>query len=406
MQRLTVREVMAIRKPGYFPDGGGLQLQVSPSLTKSWLFTYTLNGRSREMGLGPLHSVTLAQARERAAQQRALLVDRIDPIEARAAARAGEALARAKTISFSDCAHQYIAAHRASWKNEKHGEQWTNTLTTYAGPVMGALPVQDIDTGHVLKVLEPIWTTKPETARRLRGRIEKVLAWATVRTFRSGDNPARLRSHLDQLLPQMGKRKTVQHHPALPYVQVGEFVHGLRATDGLPARALEFTILTAARTGEVLGAKPTEFDLDAAMWTVPAERMKAHREHRVPLSPRAVAIVREAIKGGDEYVFRGRWPNTPLSNMAMLQLVRRTKADLTVHGFRSTFRDWAAEMTNFTREVCEMALAHVVSNETEAAYRRGDLLEKRRHLMTDWARYCDQPAMPAKVVKLARSAAR
>lgn len=399
--RLTAREVAGKLQPGWHADGGGLYLQVSAAFTKSWIFAYQLKGRAREMGLGPLHAITLAEAREKARQQRALLVDGVDPIDARNAGRTASELAAARSVTFAQCAAEYIEAHSAGWKNEKHTAQWTATLDAYAAPAFGTLPVQDVDTSLVLKALQPIWVSKPETASRVRARIEKVLSWATVRTFRSGDNPARWRGHLDQLLPKYEKRKRVRHHPALPYMEVGGFVQQLREDPGTAARALEFTILTAARTGEVIGAKPEEFDLDAAVWTVPRERMKAGRAHRVPLSARAVELVRSAMTSDGKFVFQGRWQHEPLSNMAMLQLMRRTRGDLTVHGFRSSFRDWAAECTNFSREVAEMALGHVIGDQTEAAYRRGDLFEKRRRLMNEWARYCDKPAQQAKVLAIA-----
>ncbi|OFW00147.1 MAG: integrase [Acidobacteria bacterium RIFCSPLOWO2_12_FULL_59_11] len=406
-QRLSVKGVAAKRKPGYYADGGGLYLQVSQVGSKSWIFRYMLNGKAREMGLGPLNTVTLADARQRAAACRLLLVDGIDPIEARNTKRAGEALNAARTITFAECAEAYIKAHRAGWKNAKHADQWTNTLATYCGPVIGPLPVQTVNTGLVLKVLESIWTEKPETATRLRARIEKVLDWATVRTYRTGDNPARWRGHMDKLLPKLEKRKRVKHHPALPFDAMGEFIESLRAQEGIAARALEFLILTAGRTGEVIGATWQEVDLEGALWTIPAVRMKAHREHRVPLSPRAVKLLQglEAKRQSD-YVFPGQKEDAPLSNMAMLELLKRmARTDLTVHGFRSTFRDWASERTSYPREVCEMALAHAVSDHVEAAYRRGDLFEKRRRLMAEWAKHCEAPKRSAKVTPIRKAAA-
>lgn len=403
MQRLSVKSVAAKKRPGYYADGGGLYLQIGETGTKSWIFRYMLNGKAREMGLGSLRSVSLADARTRAAEQRALLHDRIDPIEARDAARARLALDSARSVTFSECAAAYIKAHRAGWKNTKHAGQWENTLETYCGPILGKLPVQTVDTGGVLRVLEPIWSEKPETATRLRARMERVLDWATVRGFRTGDNPARWRGHLDKLLPKLKKRLRVKHHPALPYDDMGKFTAALRSLEGVAPQALEFLILTVGRTGEVIGARRDEFDLAKGMWTVPAGRMKGEREHRVPLSTRAVAIVRDLLKTQDgEYVFMGQRAGKPLSNMALLQVLqeRLGRDDLTVHGFRSTFRDWAAERTNFARDVCEMALAHVVSDETEAAYRRGDLLEKRRQLMAKWAEHCDTEKPAAKVLPM------
>jgi integrase len=409
-RRLSAKAVEKQRQPGYYADGEGLYLQVTaprtkrPShdtrkVSKSWIFRYQLNGRSREMGLGAVNAISLAEARRKAQAARALLVDRIDPIDARNAQRAAEALDRARTITFADCASRYVEAHRAGWRNAKHQYQWKQTLgDAYCAPI-ASLPVSDIDTGLVLKVLEPIWTEKPETATRLRARLERVLDWATTRGYRKGANPARWRGHLSTLLPALKKRQRVRHHPALPYEQIGQFIAELRKQGGTAARALEFTILAAARTGEVVNATPDEFDLDKGVWTVPAGRMKGGVEHRVPLPPRAVEIVRAQPEG--VYVFPGGKGGRPLSNMAMLALLRRMgREDLTVHGFRSSFRDWAAECTTYPHQVCEKALAHAVSDATEAAYRRGDLFEKRRRLMAEWATHCGRPAKAAKVVAL------
>ena len=385
--RLSYKRVQNEKRPGYHPDGGGLYLQVSPTHTKSWIFRYTLHGRPREMGLGPYRDINLAEARRRAGEYRTFLHDKVDPIEARDAHRAQERLAKANTISFRECAENYVAAHRSGWKSAKHADQWTSTLETYCGKAIGNLPVSAIDTGLVVKVLEPIWTKKPETATRLRSRIEHVLDWSTVRGYRVGDNPARWRGHLQKLLPTLKKSARVKHHPALPYQEVGKFVAKLRGLNSTAARALEFTILTATRTAEVIGARSEEFDLKKAVWTIPARRMKAGRVHRVPLSPRAVAIVRAQPKGN--FVFQGLKNGKPLSNMAMLALLARLQRDdITVHGFRSTFRDWASEQTNFPNTVCEAALAHAISDKTEAAYNRTDLFDKRRELMTKWSRYC------------------
>lgn len=357
--------------------------------------------KAREMGLGSARKVSLGQARQMAADVRNLLARGIDPIDARKTERAGRALDQARTITFRECAESYIKTHRADWKNAKHADQWTNTIETYCGPVIGSLPVQAVDVGLILQVLEPMWTEKPETASRLRGRVEKVIDWATVRGYRTGENPARWRGHLDKLLPALKKKQRVKHHPALPFGEIGAFVRALRQESGVAPKALEFAILTAARTGEVIQATLNEFDLDARIWIVPAGRTKASREHRVPLSPRAVEIIREMKAARGAYVFPGRRPDSPLSSMAMLELLKRMKrTDITVHGFRSTFRDWAAERTNYPREVCEMALAHTVSDQVEAAYRRGDLFEKRRRLMSEWAKYCEAPKQAGKVVPI------
>jgi integrase len=372
-----------------YGDGGGLYLQITPAGVKSWLFRYMRQGKARGMGLGPLHTVNLAEARGKALTCRKLLLDGNDPLEAKRHHRAALALSDAKSLTFEQSATNYIAAHKAGWKNEKHAAQWTSTLETYAYPTFGTLPVAAIDTGLVMKVLEPIWTTKTETATRVRGRMESVLDWATVRGYREGENPARWKGHLDHLLPKRSKVKKVQHHPALAYAEAPAFLAELRSQEGVAARALEFLILTACRTNEVIGAHWSEFDFTEKTWTIPAERMKAGKEHRVPLSQRALALIKELRKQvqGD-YVFPGLLPKKPLSNMAMLELLKRMERQaLTVHGFRSTFRDWVGETTHYPREVAEAALAHTIKDKAEAAYARGDLFAKRRHMFDDWAKY-------------------
>lgn len=385
-------------KPGHYSDGGGLYLQVSESGSKSWVFRYQRQGRRGEVGLGALGAVTLAEAREKAAAQRALLASGKDPLtERRAALASGRG-----SMTFAECAEAFIKAHAPGWRNAKHGDQWRKTLTTYAFPVIGDLPVSTIDTTHVLKVLEPIWTEKTETAKRLRGRIENVLDWATARRFRAGENPARWRGHLDKLLARPSKVAKVQHHAALPYADVPAFFSALQEQAGVAALALRFCVLTATRSGETLGAKWSEIDEAAAVWTVTGDRTKSGRDHRVPLSDAALAIIAQQRKIAEgEYVFAGAKRGKPLSNMAMAVLLRRMQRDdLTVHGFRSSFRDWAGECTNFPREVVEAALAHVLRDKTEAAYARGDLFEKRRRLMAAWAKFCTKPAMPARVFAL------
>ncbi|MGH7088036.1 MAG: tyrosine-type recombinase/integrase, partial [Stellaceae bacterium] len=333
----------AFAQKGMYHDGGGLYLQVGAGGAKSWIYRFMLDGRARAMGLGPAQSITLAEARKRAAECQRMRVDGIDPIEARGAQREHRKLEAAQALTFDACATAYIDAHKAGWQNAKHRDQWRNTLSTYAGPVFGALPVQAVEIGLVLKVLEPIWLTKPETASRLRGRIEAVLDWATVRGYRKGENPARWRGHLDKLLPARSKVRKVEHHPALSYAKLADFMLALRSHEGVASLALEFLILTAARTGEVIGARWEEIDFAEHVWVVPAARMKARREHRVPLSGPAAAVldrmgaIREAA-----FVFPGGKRGKPLSNMAMLKLLQRMgRADLTAHGFRSTFRDWA-----------------------------------------------------------------
>jgi integrase len=397
--KLTALKVDKANRRGMYGDGGGLYLRVTNDGAKNWVFRFMLNGRSRWMGMGPLHTVNLAEARKRAGKHRLRRHDGIDPIEARRAERLQARLDAAKAITFKECADGYIKSHRAGWRNAKHADQWEATLATYAEPVIGSLSVQAIDTTLVLKALEPIWTEKPETAGRVRGRIEVILDWAKVRGYRTGENPARWRGHLDKLLPARGKVRRVEHHAALPYAELPGFLVELQEQEGIAARALEFTILTAARTGETIFARWNEIDLLDKTWTIPAGRMKAGKEHRVPLSPRALAILQEMQAYGhtDEgFVFPGGKPGKPLSNMAFLMLLRRMdRGDLTAHGFRSTFRDWVAERTNFPAEVAEMALAHTVSDKTVAAYNRSDLFERRRRLMQQWATFCaSSPTQP------------
>lgn len=401
--KLTALKAQRLTAAGMHADGDGLYLQITGAGAKSWIYRFSLAGRAREMGLGPFSALGLAEARDEAEKCRRLRNDGVDPIEARKARRTDDLVAAAKAVTFSDAATQFIASHKAGWRNAKHAAQWVATLTTYAYPHFGVLPVQTVDTTLVLKALEPIWTTKPETATRVRGRIESVLDWATVRGYRAGENPARWRGHLDKLLPAKSKVRAVKHHTALPCVEIAAFLAKLRGLEAFSARALEFAILTAARSGEVLGARWDEIDETTRTWTVPASRMKAGKEHRVPLSAPATAILdhMRPLRSGD-FVFAGARPRKPLSNMAMDMMLRRLKVDVTVHGFRSSFRDWAAERSSFPSEVVEMALAHAVGNKVEAAYRRGDLFEKRRKLMEAWAGYCDTPA-GGKVVSIGRA---
>ena len=388
--KLTALAVDKAKRRGYYGDGGGLYLQVTTSGAKSWVFRYKDAGRQHEMGLGPLHTIGLADAREKARECRRARIEGIDPIEARRTARRSAKLEAAKAVTFKQCAENYIASHKAGWRNPKHAAQWPSTLAAYVYPVFGGLPVQAIDVGLVMKAVEPIWTEKPETASRVRGRIESVLDWATARGYRQGENPARWRGHLENLLPKKTKVRRVEHHAALPYDELPEFIAELRRQEVTSAKALEFAILTVARTGEVIGARWSEIDLDRRLWVIPAERMKAGKEHRVPLSERSGSILEamQEIREGD-HVFPGGKTRRPLSNMAFLMLLRRLgRGDLTAHGFRSTFSDWCSERTNFPAEVREMALAHAVSEKVQAAYRRGDLFQKRRQLMEAWARFC------------------
>ena len=397
--RLTALKVDKAKRAGMYPDGGGLYLRVTHSGTKNWVFRFMLHGRPRWMGVGPVHTIGLAEARNRAAGFRLQRHDGVDPIEKRRAERLQGRLDAAKEVTFKECAARYIASHRAGWRNPKHAAQWQATLATYAEPVIGDLSVQRIDTALVLKVLEPIWTVKPETAGRVRGRMESILDWAKVRGYRTGENPARWRGHLDKLLPARSKVRRVEHHAALPYAELPGFLVSLREQEGIAARALEFAICTTARTGEVIGARWGEIDLLDKTWTLPATRMKAGKEHRVPLSARALAILKEiqAHRHADNaFVFPGAKPGRPLSNMVFLMLLRRMgRGDVTAHGFRSSFRDWAAERTNFPAEVPEMALAHTVSDRTVAAYNRSDLFERRRRLMAAWATFCTVPEQKA-----------
>jgi integrase len=387
--KLTALDVKRAKKRGYYGDGGGLYLAVGRTGAKSWIFRYRKAGKLHDMGLGPLHTIRLADAREKARECRRLRLEGQDPIEIRRAKRLEEGLDAAKAMTFRQCAERYIAAHEAGWRNPKHAAQWPSTLATYVNPIFGSLPVQAIDVGLVMKALEPIWSTKPETAGRVRGRIESVLDWATTRGYRRGENPARWRGHLENLLPKKSKLRRVEHHAALPYVDLADFMVGLRQQDGISARALEFAILTAARTGEVLGARWSEIDFKARLWTILGSRMKAGKEHRVPLPDAALAVLEDMqdLREGD-FIFPGGRARRPLSNMAFLMLLRRMgRGHLTAHGFRSTFSDWCSERTIFPAEVREMALAHAVGDKVEAAYRRGDLFEKRVDLMRAWASF-------------------
>lgn len=405
--RLTALEVAKLEKPGYYPDGAGLYLQVSKSGSKSWIMRYTLDGKPCEMGLGSFLTFTLAEARQRATAQRKLLADGIDPLAKKRGDLLVKRMAEASIITFDKAAADFIAANSPAWRNAKHGDQWRNTLATYASPVIGALPVSKIETAHVLRILSPIWATKTETATRVRGRIEKILDWAKVQGYRTGDNPAAWRGHLSEALPTPSKVADAGHHAALPWVEMGAFMVALRAAQGAGARAMELIILTATRTSEVLNAKWAEFDLDAALWVIPKERMKGFREHRVPLSAAAVVVLEKAkaeSTGGD-YVFMGRKTGA-LSNMTCLATLKRMgRDDLTVHGFRSTFRDWVSESTSYPRDVAEMALAHAIEDKSEAAYRRGDLIEKRRVLMSDWAAHCAVVRVSGDVVAIRAKAA-
>ncbi|MCJ2077900.1 tyrosine-type recombinase/integrase [Methylobacterium sp. E-016] len=388
--KLTALGVARLKAPGMYGDGGGLWLQVSGKGAKSWIYRFTLGGKARAMGLGSANTFSLAEARDKARDCRKLTAEGLDPIEIRSGRRQDAAVEAARAITFRSSAASYIGAHRAGWRNAKHAAQWTATLETYAYPAFGDLPVQAVDTGLVMQALEPIWSAKPETATRVRGRIESVLDWATARGYRRGENPARWKGHLQNLLPKRSKVQRVEHHPALPFAELPAFMRLLESQPGIASKLMAFTILTAARTGEALGARWSEIDMEAGIWIVPAERMKGGTEHRVPLSAAALAVLAQ-MRGFDEtFVFPSGRRSKPLSNTVMLMLLRRMgRTDLTVHGFRSSFRDWTSETTHFPSEVVEMALAHTVESKVERAYRRGDLFEKRRELMDAWARYVE-----------------
>jgi integrase len=384
-------------------DGGGLYLQcvagTDAAIRRHWIFRFAVNGRDRQMGLGSSQDVSLAEAREMAADARKLRARGVDPINARNASQATAAAQDAKVVTFEECATAYIAVHRAGWRSTVYAQQWPASFETYVYPVFGNLPVLAVDVALVLKVLEPIWPTKPGIASRIRGRIELVLDWAAAREYRKGENPARWRGHLDKLLPRRAKVRKVKHYAALHYTELGTFLVDLRSREGVAARALEFIIATAARTSEAIGMQWPEVDRVARIWTVPGDRIKSGREHRVPLNDMAMAVLEQMAEiklwpSNTGYVFPGERRGN-LGNMAALMLLNRMgrRGSITVHGFRSTFRDWAAECTNFPNEVAEAALAHIVGNSTEAAYRRGDLFEKRRQLMAAWSDFCGQSAM-------------
>ncbi len=403
--RLSALTVRHLEAAGRYPDGGGLYLQVTPTGGKSWIFRYRHEGRERQMGLGPLEFVSLAEARELAREARRQRYLGQDPLGDKHALLKQQAAERRKGMVFREAMAAYIETNKAAWRNEKHVQQWRNTLEAYAAPRMGHKALADIDTSDVLAAVQPIWLTKPETASRLRGRIETILNWGAAQGLRAGENPARWKGHLEMILPAKSKVRKVKHHAALAFEDLPQFMASLKTQSGVGVQALRFTILTAARTGEVLGADWNEIDLDRKVWTVPASRMKAGREHRVPLSDAALEILeqqrlswfevegrrhRKTASQGEGPVgpvFVGLLAGRGLSNMAMLSVLRRMgRGDLTSHGFRSTFRDWAAEKSSYPGELVEMALAHTIANKVEAAYRRGDLYDKRRGLMEDWAK--------------------
>lgn len=403
-KELSAIEVTRLTDEGLHAVGGvaGLCLQVSkpnsfdaaPTTARSWVLRITIGSKRREMGLGGYPDVTLAQAKEKAREARAKADQGIDPVLERKEFKSALIAEQAKAVSFEQAAIAYITAHESGWKNIKHAQQWRNSLTEYAYPTMGKMLVRDIQTAHVIKVLEPIWTTKTETASRVQQRMARVLDWAKARGYRTGDNPAQWRGHLDMLLPAPNKVSKVEHHAALPYDQTGDFMAALRQQQGVGARALEFTILTATRSGEVRLATWEEIDLHKAVWIIPAERMKAGKEHHVPLSPPAVALLKSMPRiDGGEIIFPGMKGKAMSDSTLAATLERMGRDDLTVHGFRSTFRDWAGEVSSYPREVIEHAMAHQLADKAEAAYQRGSLFDKRRALMNDWAKYCAKPSV-------------
>ena len=390
-ERLSARVVQTARattRPIMLADGKGLYLRVGPSGSKSWIYRYQTGDKTHDLGLGPYPDIPLATARERATAQRRLRLDGQDPALLRRAGRDQTKLATARAMTFQQCAEAYIAANKAGWRAGSKTERlWTATLATYAYPVFGALPVAMVDTALVTKAVEPLWASKTQTASRVRGRVESVLDWATVRGYRSGENPARWKGHLENLLPATGKVASTEHRAALDYREIAAFMAELRKQDGVAVRPLEFAILTAARASEVAGARWSEFNLAERLWTIPGARMKMANDHRVALSDAAVAIVAGVPRKGD-LVF-------PIDVGSMLRAAQRIRPDITTHGFRSTFTDWAAEQTAFPTEVVELALAHKVGSKVEQAYRRTDQFQKRRQLADAWARFCALPSVPA-----------
>jgi integrase len=411
--KLTAMQVSRL-PAGMHGDGGGLYLHVNGAGARSWIFRFMLDGRARQMGLGPVHTVGLAEARKRAGDARMRRLDGVDPIEARAAGRTLAKIEAAKTITFKACAHNYIDAHRADWRNPKHAAQWDATLTSYVYPVFGALPVGAVDVGLVLKAIEPIWNIKTETATRVRGRIESILDWATARGYREGENPARWRGHLDHLLAAPSKAKRAvreksgrdEHQAAMPYAELGTFMAELRQRNAGSARAIEFVILTAMRTETTLGALAGEIDYQKRIWTIPAGRpgLKRDGNFEVPLSEPALIVLHaigvDPVNQPNRYIFPGAKPGRPLTNILKYLKDDMQRPAYTVHGFRSTFNDWASECTEFDEKVIQMALAHKIPDKVEAAYRRGGLIEKRRQLMDAWARFCAAPAGSGDVVPL------
>ncbi|MGG2043346.1 tyrosine-type recombinase/integrase [Burkholderia gladioli] len=405
-KELGALAVSRLKEPGTYPVGkvAGLYLQVASPTARSWILRVKIGDRRREIGLGPYPAVGLKDAHAKAQAERDKIKAGIDPVLERKAAESALRAAQASEITFAEAARQFIAVRAREWKNAKHGDQWRNTLSEYAEPILGKMLVRHITREHVLRVLDPIWTEKTETASRLRGRIENVLDWARVKGYRDGENPALWRGNLDHLLAKPSAIAKVRHHPALPYQDMGSFMERLRAIDAIGARCLEFAILTAARSGEARGARWSEIDLDAGVWRVPPERMKLKKEHRVPLAPAVVTFLKGLPRRdpGDPEALVFPSPRGKLfSDMTLLMMVRRLDVPATPHGFRSTFRDWAGECTGHPRELIEVALAHIPGDQSEMAYWRGDALERRRQLMADWTAFVSRPFKSATVLPLA-----
>lgn len=401
-KELSAIEVKRLTNPGHQAVGGvsGLLLQITKTGAKSWILRTIVGAKRRDIGLGGFPDVTLAQARDKARELKDQIRAGIDPVEQRKAARAALISTNGKLISFTDAAYKFLSAKRSEFKNAKHAAQWQTTLETYAFPFIGRMMVDSIELPHIVQVLEPLWITKTETATRLRGRIESVLTWAKVSGYREGENPARWKDNLDGVLPKPGKLKKVQHHKAIPWRDAALFMTQLRQCEGMAAKALEFLILTATRSGEVRGAQWQEIDLQARIWTIPGERMKADKEHVVPLCDDAMGILEKLPIFEDNNLLFPAPRGGQLSDMTLSAVMRRMKVDATPHGFRSTFRDWCSESTNYPNEVAEMALAHTIANGVEKAYRRGDLLAKRTNLMKDWCKYLNTPMVKGAVVAI------
>jgi integrase len=402
LHRLSNLKVERAKQPGMYADGGGLYLRVAEGGSKQWIYRYTTNGHNRDMGLGPVRLLTLTEARERARAAGKLRLDGIDPIAYKHAQRGAAIVAAAGVKTFKECAEGFIRDNEKKWTHPKHRRDWERTLVRLVFPTLGNLPVASIDTPLVLKVIKPLWERVPETASRVRGRIEAVLGWATVHHYRTGDNPARWRQHLEHALPSRSEISKIEHHAAMPYTQVASFVDALRKDTSTAARCLEFITLTAARLGEATGATWNEINLGARTWTIPAERMKAGKEHKVPLSDPAIAVLKtmREIRQSD-YVFPGFKPGQPIGADALRELIKKLAgADVTIHGMRSVFRDWTADCTSFPNELAEMALSHTIPSAVEKAYRRGSMFERRRRLMDMWGAFCGRLSGVGKVVAI------